>query len=116
MAAKYYVYRNLHKGGFSVKYRGKVILRPERFYLINPELKISKASQSRARDKGQRNVHAYVVADEVGITRDGTVLPWPKGRLYYNPFKHDTFVNAVTKKPVVNPSYVWFDGNTAYYA
>jgi hypothetical protein len=111
--AKFYVYRNLHKGGFSIKHRGRVVARHRRFCLTNPELRVSQASQSRARNQKQRNVHAYVVGDTVTVAVPSAFVP--SGQLYYNPFKYDTFVDAETKEPLEAISAVYFDGNTAYY-
>lgn len=112
---KYYVYRNLHKGGFSVKFRGIVIARPDRFALTNPELRVSDKSQMRARNKKQRNVHAYVVGDR--IVWSSELAPFEAtGQLYYNPFKYDTFVDADTRKPIESISAVYFEGDRAYYS
>ena len=124
MAAKYYVYRNLHKGGFSIKHRGKVVARPKYFHLFDPELRVSEASQARARREGQRNVHAYVVGTDFMEFHE-PLGPDPYGNfvfagkeyqeLYYNPYKYDTFVDAETRKPVTELKAVLFEGNKAYY-
>lgn len=118
-SALYYVYRNLHKGGFSIKHRGRVVARPQKFILIDPELRVSKAGQTRARTKGARNVHAFVVGCSFVEVQDAAqlklMLPKAKKRLYYNPFKYDTFVDADSHKPITSVSVAYFDGDTAYY-
>jgi hypothetical protein len=113
MTAKYYIYRNLHKGGFSVKHRGRVVARPKTFVLENPELNVSEAGQRRARATRQRNVHAYIVGSKfVERDRRPTGL---KGKLYYNPFTCETFVDYDTQRPIKELNQVVFSGDVAYY-
>jgi len=61
-AAKYYIYRNLRTGGFSVRYRGRVIDRLNIFTAMNVEFKVNELGRQRVIKEKQKNVHAFVVA------------------------------------------------------
>lgn len=100
--AKYYAYRNLHTGGFSIKNKGKVCERPLMFIMTDAEFKVNIAGNQRAKDSGQRNVHAYVVADNyesydfdddrvmsIGVNIFNNDL---FTEVTYNPFHLDSFV------------------------
>jgi len=94
MAAKYYIYRNLHKQVFSVKYRGKIIDHITSFDAIDVEFKVSLAGQRRVRMEGHRGVHAYVVCTSYTTQPD---IMTETAQVYYNPFKVDGFVMVDTK-------------------
>lgn len=87
--AKYYVYWNLHKKMFSVKYRGKVIGHYRELYGLNCEFKVSESGRQRVLREKRKNVHAYVVCSflftnpigycEVGVAK-------------YNPYTNKNFM------------------------
>ena len=93
MKAKYYIYRNLNKGNcFSVKHKGKVILRGEEIEAVNVTFKVSKAGRERALKTGRRNVHAYAATDALPfIPSVGWALVDIIGEVKYNPFVADHF-------------------------
>jgi len=62
-AARYYIYRNLHTGGFSVRYRGRVVDRLNVFTAQNITFKVNESGRQRVVKQGRKNVHAFVVAD-----------------------------------------------------
>ncbi len=64
MRAKYYVYRNLRTGGFSIRYRGRVINRLFTFVVYGVELKVNESGRQKVIQTRQKNVHAFVVADK----------------------------------------------------
>ena len=113
MAAKYYIYRNLNKGGFSVKYRGLVVDRPDAFSAKEVEFRVSKAGQERARKEQRRNVHAYLVCDKYNKINDKIeYFDYDNfDQAYYHPLQTDTFVRAGTKKILrMADNVVAFDG------
>ena len=115
MAAKYYIYRNLNRGGFSIKHKGLVVDRVKSFEALNVEFRVSDASQSRARRQKSRNVHAYIVCEEYNngdAVRDWEILKADK--VHYNPFYTDTFINHTTQKPLYTAPRVFAFNNTAY--
>lgn len=87
--ARYYIYRNLHTGGFSIRYKGKVVNRLNIFTAIGVVFKVNESGRSRVLQEGRKNVHAFVVADKykgtVGIEVDK--LP----EISYNPYLSDQF-------------------------
>lgn len=66
--AAFCVYRNLHTGGWSVRYRGRVIehLPSEKAVVFDSMVfsRIEEAGKKRAMEEQQRNVHAYLCAYE----------------------------------------------------
>lgn len=112
MAAKYYIYRNLNRGGFSVKHKGLVVDRTNNFYAENVEFRVSGASQNRARREQRRNVHAYIVCDRYSRPHHPDVSDYQQ--LYYHPLTTDTFVIAGTDTPVLEASRVIGTDGKAY--
>jgi hypothetical protein len=83
--AKYYIYRNLTAGTdvFSIRYRGKVIDRDNWFEAENVTFKVNESGRKRVLEERQKNVHAFVVAENYTFT-DGKI----DGRaiITYNPY------------------------------
>jgi len=104
--AKFYLYRNLHTGGFSIKHRGLVCDRGDIFKMFNVEFHVSEAGSKRAKDAKQRNVHAYMVAEEyeklehAAYHSDQDLV-----RVTYHPFKDSTFIIADTGEPILSADY-----------
>ena len=100
MTAKYYIYRNLRTGGFSVKYKGRVIDRPHTFSAYDVEFKVSEAGRQKVITEKQKNVHAFVVADKYKV-RQYPVVPVKQidkyNRVSYNPYKAAHFMCAGQK-------------------
>ncbi len=90
-AAKYYIYRNLHTGGFSVKYKGRVIDRLNTMRATGVTFKVSEKGRQKVISEKRKNVHAFVVADKYTKER------WPivpvimdvddSIKIRYNPYK-----------------------------
>lgn len=94
------IYRNLNNGKWSIKaaqgqFKGKVVGHFDAVSLKSDDtesmIKISLASQARARREKTRNVHCYIVGEITGV--DDDVESFGQ-RITYVPFKHDTFVFA----------------------
>lgn len=85
------VHKNLNKGCWSVKEKGKPMQHFQDLVLVDATFHIQPSGQRKARRDKVRNVHAYV---------SGTMIPnVPKGpfkEVVYNPFKNDTFVTTQT--------------------
>ena len=104
-SAKYYIYRNLHTGGFSVKRRGKVIDRPHQFMAINALFVVNENGRQRVIGSGHKNVHAYLVCDDyVNLCQTATYL---LSEITYNPYLHETFIKKGAETPVYNSRYVY---------
>jgi hypothetical protein len=98
MKAKYYIYKNLHKNCYSIKYKGKVIEHADYIYVENAEFKVNEKGRQRAIKTRQRNVHAYIVADSYtsDMGKDGELIEkiFEHGyhtAISYNPFKRGFF-------------------------
>jgi len=104
--AKFYLYRNLRTGGFSIKHRGLVCDRGDIFKMHNVEFHVSGAGSKRAKDSQQRNVHAYMVAEEYEKL-DGAIYHTENDliQVTYHPFRHSTFVIADTDEPILHANY-----------
>ncbi|AUO78990.1 hypothetical protein [Salinibacter phage M8CRM-1] len=115
------VYRNLNKGGFSLRsretedygtvwdVRNAVIVRDARF--------VVNAGRERVRETGRKNVHAYVR----GVTDPTEPVPTAdtlRARGYrevtYNPYEHDNFVFADDQTPIHDARMVVLTDGTAF--
>lgn len=107
MAAKHYIYRNLHNGGkrFSIRYRGKVIDRSCHVYAEDVELSINLKGQLKAIREGQRNVHAYVVANQINV--DWFEVPKKAVKITYNPFSGKGFYVKQTGQQITHLKQCW---------
>lgn len=124
MDAKYYAYRNLRTGGFSIKHKGIVIERPDVFVMTNVSFNVSQAGRDRAIKEKQRNVHAYLVSDNYEVFDFGDDRYVSIGchilnndmftEVTYNPFHLKTFVTKDNKIPVTWTDYVVFIDDKVY--
>ena len=105
------VYFNLHKRLFSVQQSGKVYAHADGVLLENVRFNVSKAGQRKVRETGRKNVHArvsgYAPSDTEGVTLSPELVRFCRLDIEslkavgwhtatYNPYKNDTFVDAVT--------------------
>jgi len=106
-------YFNLHKKVWSVKalegeHRGHVIGHAKKVTLNNVTQRVSEAGRQRVIREKQKNVHAGMVGQLAGVSKDGMeklgpycqidfdcdqkVLDSTPMTLYYNPYKTERFV------------------------
>jgi hypothetical protein len=115
------VYRNLHKGNFSIQSylqerRGyRVTDRVSVAMLENCNFKIYEAGRQKViRDK-RKGVHAYVEPCSYRCLDER--MDVSKFReIYYNPYKHDSFVYKDTLEKVENVARVLAQDNKLYDA
>jgi len=91
MIAKYYIYRNLHTGGFSVKRRGRVVDRIDAYSLMaeNVTFKVNEAGRQRVIKDKKKNVHAFIVCDKYVLYGRESV---DNARVItYNPYTSSSF-------------------------
>lgn len=111
--AKYYLYRNLHTGTFSLKYKGKVILHPKNLIMKNVCFNVSKLGQKKVRKEKRKNVHALISSFECNIFENKEELfeilkkEYIIREIYYNPYKYDNFVFKETEE-IINESDLIF--------
>lgn len=111
--AKYHIYRNLHTGGFSVKYKGKVIDRDNFFIAEGITFKVNKGGRQSVIRQQQKNVHAYVVCDKYMFAANKDLeqvdrLP----TITYNPYVADYF--TCDNKKIENATAVLFCEGKCY--
>ena len=100
------IYRNLNKGSLSVKdwdrqsdTYGKVIDRPNAFFVSHPRFVVSKAGRDRVLREKRKNVHAFVQGHPVKGYRKAVLLqqhrfnPKKGKRVYYNPYESEWFTD-----------------------
>lgn len=92
-AAKFYIYRNLHTGGFSIKFRGRVIDRDNFFIGENVIFKVNELGRQRVIREKRKNVHAYSVAERYTFANDSDAKLIDKLKIItYNPYIASHFV------------------------
>jgi hypothetical protein len=104
-AAKYYIYFNLHKHCYSVRYKGKVILHTTKIDCTGVTFSVSQKGRERVLKEKRKNVHAFIVAESIDtacINRFNTDLDC---MVKYNPYKYSSFVTA-DESPIYQASYV----------
>lgn len=112
MKAKYYLYRNLRTGGFSIKHKGLVVAGDSLFTMKKVEFKINQTGRERARKEKQKNVHAFIVAK--GWARPAMVkwcvydiMRKAKYReVSYNPYGENNFFYVDTNEPIYKAYHV----------
>ena len=106
------VYRNLHKGCFSVRQDGVVRCHADHVTLEDCKFIVSKAGQKRVRDEKKKNVHAFVEGWVVDTRKADDIVDGSKtdaeiwngetdwGKAYYNPYTCDTFIDQHDGSPL----------------
>jgi len=111
--AKYYVYRNLHTGGFSVKFRGRVIDRDNFFLGVGVTFKVNEAGRQRVIKDKKKNVHAYSVCDKYTFAVNKDVDKIDKLKVIsYNPYASAQFM--CEGKPIEKTNSVLFYKGKCY--
>jgi hypothetical protein len=108
-------YFNLHKRCLSIQNKvdgvWKVVRHAEQIVLTDAEFKVSEAGRQRVIKEQRKNVHAVVLGNQISQINN---LDFPKGRVYYNPYKAPTFVDA-NGEPIHNSKLVVICGNKQGY-
>jgi hypothetical protein len=103
---KVFVYYNLHRKLWSVRAlegpnKGRVVSHEYQVFLENCTFKVSAAGNARVRREGRKNVHAGVVGHWDGSYPEFPLHCCPeKVQVTYNPYKHTTFVEVESEKPI----------------
>ena len=111
--AKYYLYRNLHKNMFSIKYKQKVIDRNNYQIMKDVIFVVSKKGQDRVRKEKRKNVHATISGFLVNESEFNINL-YNLIELYYNPYTTDYFTIKETKENIYNTKYILAKDNRIF--
>lgn len=93
------VYRNLQNGKLSIRQKGLVVAYSDEVVLSSVKFVVQPAGLKKARETGQRNVHAFVK----GVIWDLEVpyiIKLHGKEVTYNPFKYDSFVYKKTEEEI----------------
>ena len=116
---KVFVYKNLHKGCFSVKAlegekKGRVIAYVNSIELTDCLFKVSQAGRAKVLCKRQKNVHAGVCG-QWNLEKNAVIIDADKmTKVRYNPYELSTFVEAGTGFPVFTAKEVFIDKNGVF--
>ena len=100
------VYFNLHKKCWSIRQAGKPVVHSDFVEIKEPQFVVQQGGNARVRREKRKNVHAFVrgyLTDRVGI------FPKNQKLVTYNPFKHTSFVERGTDKPICSAQYAVLD-------
>lgn len=95
------VYRNLQKGGLSIRSRetssyGLVIDHRDGVVLEDVEFVVNENGRQKVLEEGVKNVHAFargIIAEEMEIDSEGVEVT-------YNPYEYQSFVTVDEERPV----------------
>lgn len=103
------VYRNLHKGKWSIravegKYKGKVVYVCEEVKLINCEFKVSEKGREWVRENKVKKVHAVVRGNLINLKLNDEELDrcTSENEIYYNPYLTEQFIRKSINEPILN--------------
>ncbi|WP_157680449.1 hypothetical protein [Mycobacterium dioxanotrophicus] len=101
------VYRNLHKGAWSIKaldgpHKGTVVAHAQVVGLLDCAMHVRIAAQQRIAAGAAREVHAWIVGRLSEVTLDQPT------RLVYRPHERPEFYLAITGRPVHTAAAVLF--------
>jgi len=111
MAAKYYLYRNLHTNTFSIKYKGKVISHPKICKMQNTAFNVSEKGRKRVLKEKRKNVHATISAECWLPTSEHDLQFY--NEIFYDPYKMSTFIDHLGN-PIYNADEVLCQYNKIY--
>ena len=100
------VYFNLHKKCWSIRQAGKPVVHSDFVEIKEPQFVVQQGGNARVRREKRKNVHAFVrgyLTDRVGI------FPKNQKLVTYNPYKHTSFVERGTEKPICSAQYAVLD-------
>ena len=113
-----YVYKNLHLNLFSVRSEGKVVSHVDELILEDARFLVGKKGRERVLKEKRKNVHAGVSgfwAEEWEAR--STMASYTPHKIYYNPYKTDSFVMMDDMKTKVNEAhYVKLDIKNGMFA
>lgn len=102
------VYRNLQKGGLSIRSRetetyGLVIDHRKGVVLEDVEFVVREKGRQKVLDEGVKNVHAVargIISEEMEVDSEAIEVT-------YNPYKYDSFVSKQDERPINTASLVF---------
>lgn len=105
------VYRNLNKGGYSIKQFGKVVAHSKALCLSDCTFIVRESGRKRVLETGHKNVHAFIKGlyrpNGMGTTAKRNDLPC---KIVYNPFDKGYFYwDHFPNKPLKSALFLILD-------
>ena len=100
------VYFNLHKKCWSIRQAGVPVVHADFIEIKDPQFVVQQGGNARVRREKKENVHAFVrgyLTERVGI------FPKNQKLVTYNPYKHTSFVERGSGKPICSAQYAVLD-------
>ena len=100
------VYFNLHKKCWSIRQAGVPVVHADFIEIKDPQFVVQQGGNARVRREKKKNVHAFVrgyLTERVGI------FPKNQKLVTYNPYKHTSFVERGSDKPICSAQYAVLD-------
>ena len=104
-------HKNLHRGDWSITFKGKVVAHMPEIVLANVTFKIRETARQRVIAKRCREVHAWAEGEIALAPARGAPTP-----ISYNPYHDATFVARETGEPVLACKFVHFTASSGAVA
>lgn len=103
------IYKNLHKGLFSIRQNGKVVAHVASFSMIKPSFKVNEKARLKVIESGVKNVHAFIIGKliEIDCTDNDLIISNPHTRIRYNPYHFSSFVIGVNSAPIYRAEKIY---------
>ncbi len=112
------VFRNWKHGCYSIMQDGRVCASASQVRLREVSFTVRESGRQRMLRGERRNVHAYAIGtllEYVHPAQPASLPPLGGRRVYYDPYRFPTFVDAETHAPVTSAEYAQFDEAGASY-
>jgi len=130
--AKVFLYRNLHKKCWSVKYKGLVVAHAPRLFAWDCKFWVNPGGNERVRKEKRKNVHAYVACEPDDLmVPEGTEVKGDldlmefsllkkmgetnEKQITYQPYKMKTFQEVESEKPIFEATHVYLTARGSVY-
>lgn len=101
------VYKNLRRGDWSVRVKGKVVAHVRECVLANVIFKVSEAGRQAVLRKRERSVHAWCEGELLSAWQ-GAAIEGERVAVTYNPYRCALFTVRATGDYVVSADWVHF--------
>jgi hypothetical protein len=107
------VYRNLHKGTFSIQdAKSKLVIAyGDGFLLSDVKMQVSKCGRNKVLETKQKCVHAFIIGNFNGFEYKN---PKTFRQIYYNPYKTESFILLGTNECIYSARYCICMANKCY--
>ena len=93
---KVFVYKNLHQNCWSIRQDGLVKAHAKYLYMWDCLFQVNQKGRERVIKEKQKNVHAGIL----GYISSSVISQTGCKPIGYNPYKHKTFIQGLSQKPV----------------